>query len=397
MSGKLRYFIVIVFALVLAGMVLVAAEPIHDTTQREAAQRWIDYGILPANVHEHLDRHITYQNFALLMEALLGYELDEKFTFNSGLMYIRRNEAFNILQTAIGHRPTTFHVHGGFLTFGDFAEILNQLIQIYITDDFNLNLADELLDGTLIINHRAVYVDALVSNVSGDGHIVIVGRYENTIFLDSVDILGNITITASRHGMAYVDIRNSRASALNILGEATVNFIGDTEVEGVNIYAPAMLNTSLLFNRADAPSVRLSTADVALVGRFGNVDVAIQQTNAPVMISAEGRITNLQSDNAVVLLGDVTVETYQAPALNVINQAGFYRNQEIAAAIEFGIHMAMSYFMEQLLDAIANATPGEVPRFDFVPPTPRPPQTSEQPQTPPQITPPPVDPPPVPY
>jgi hypothetical protein len=135
-----------------------------------------------------------------------------------------------------------------------------------------------------------------------------------------------------------------------------------------------------------------------LAGRFGSITVYIKQTNAPVMISVDGRIANLQSDNAVVLLGDVTVETFQAPSLDVINQAGFYRNQEIANAIEFGIHMAMSYFMEQLLDAIANVAPGEVPRFDFVPPpAPRPPQTPSTPQTPPQITPPPADPPPVPY
>lgn len=392
MKCKLGYFIIIVFALVVTYNAYAGAEQISDTQQREAVQRWIEYGVLPADIHEYLGVHMTYQNFVLMLEALLGHAPDE---INSGSMYIKRNEAINILQTALGLQPTPFHAGGGFITFGDFAQILNDIIQFYITDDFNLNLSDTPLYGTLVIYHRAIYVDALISNVSGVGNIVIVGRRENTIFLDSVDIVGNITITASENGKAYVDIRNSRASALNILSEATVNFIGDTEVEGVNIYAPVALNTTLLFNRVNAPNVRLSTADVDLAGRFGHVYVATQKTNAPITVSAHGRIAHLQSRGQVVLVGDVAVEAYQAPSLNIVNHAGFYRNQELAAAIELGLHMSMAYFMEQLLDAIANMAAGLASGFDFVPP--RPPQITVPPPTPPVITPPPADPPPVPY
>ncbi|MCL2236207.1 MAG: hypothetical protein FWB98_07190 [Defluviitaleaceae bacterium] len=391
MNRKNGCFLAVVAIMVLLGAVFVVSE----SPSNEHVQRWVDYGILPENIHEHLDAHVTYHNFAILLENLLGYELDERFTFNSGFMYIRRHEALGILQTALGQQPALFHSHVGFLTFGELAEILCDLIQIYIVDDFNLSLADVYLDGALVINHQSLYVDALVSGVVGSGDIVVVGRYDNTIFFDGVDIAGNIIITASQHGLAQVDIRNSRASGLYILGEATVNLLGNTEIENVHISAPATVNTSLLTSRAEPPNVRISTIDASLEGRFGNVEILARQSNSPVTILVEGRVGNLQAEGDVILVGDVIVDTYQAGSLRMINEAGFYRSQEIAAAIEFGVQTAMAYFMEHLLEALANNTPGQAPQFNFTPIRNTPVQTP--PETPPQITPPPADPPPAPY
>jgi len=384
---KIKYFLLAVAVITLLGATLVAADFAGETP---SVQRWVDYGVFPVGAHEHLDRNITYHGFALLMDTLLGYELDEKFTFNTALMYIRRHEAFNLVKLALGGRPMTFYDHGGFLTFGGLADILDELIQIYVTDDFSLNLADVVLDGALVINHNAVYVDALVANVSGGGDIVIVGRYDNTIFLDNVDITGNIVITASRHGLAQMDVRNTRANGLYIFGDTNVNLMSNTEIGKISIFAPTMLNTAFLSSRAEVPNVFIATADTALSGRFGELQIGLNKSNAPMVIVLDGQANHLHAEGNVIIVGDAEINSYQAKSLRFINQAGLYRQQEISAAIEMGVQAVMAQFMQELLEVLARtggaqATQGgSAPSFNFTP-------------TPPIITPPPRDPDPKPY
>lgn len=407
MSKVFRNFSAALFVIITMGVIFALAGNRSESISNEsvlyddisAIERWMDYGILPRVGAHNFDRNITYYGFSDIMRRLLAYQIDEKFTFNSGLLYIRYYEAKEILYGAMGRDFNLEHNPLHFLSFRQLSVMLDDMVQLFKTNEFNLNLADIYLENTLVINHlhSPPYVlDSVLANVSGSGDIVIVPRYASHILLSNIGIEGNIVIIRGEYGPLSISLHNSAANALYILAPAEITLMGSNQIENIKVFAPADIDSTALARGAILPNIYINIADAKLSGRFNNVEINLDHAYAPILLSARGHIENLRSTGEIILIGDVQVAAYNAPSLNIINSYGFYRQAEISQAVEAGVETAMSYFAQDLLsqleEIVMQHTGVRPPPFV---PQPTPPITIPPPTTPP-MTIPPEDPPPAP-
>ncbi|MDR2167629.1 MAG: hypothetical protein LBE35_07255 [Clostridiales bacterium] len=395
-SKKFQFFTTVLLVLIFGGVIFAVSAPFplgiesNENAENSAIERWMGYGVLPWVGERNYDANITYYGFCQIMQRLLAQEIDERYTFNSGLMYIRQYEALRILTRALGQDYSEIATSREFLTFRQLAQMLDEKIETFVINEFNLNLADSFLENSIVINHLLSpphVLNSVLANVGGSGDIVIVPRLAGHILLDNINIEGNIVITHGEFGPSDITLHNSNAKALFVLGSANITMLGNTQIEYIHIYAPAQIDTIGLSRQAAAPNINANAADLTLTGQFNHIEFELNKTHAPVLLPAEGRIESLSSEGSVILVGDVEVGTYDAIELSIINSYGFYRDIELAEAIEKGMQAAMSGVFDGLLeDFEALMRRYMLQLYIYFPEFP----------IPPEITPPPPDPPPAP-
>jgi len=346
-----------------------------DTTYNndyKIMQRWTQAGVLPYVEYENFDKHITHLGFADIMHNLIAFDMHERLLFNSGLSYILRYEAEAILTYALGQavgqiigQTELGAAHNNpldFLSFRQLLHLLDDYIQLFLTDEFNINLLDIPLETTLLINQlhsdSEFELSSVLSNIRGSGDVVIVPREGSHIELRNVNITGNIIIVAA-YGSVGVEtgfnlsLQNSYAAGLYVLGQAAVTFIGDNHIENIAIKAPASIDTWGLSRQATEPSVFSNTADIALKGYFNEVYLAVQNSFAPALIVFDGSAESLQAHGGLIVLGNANITSYDALAIQFINEEALYRQMHITDSIEEIMTRLITQMLEQLEPTLA--------------------------------------------
>jgi hypothetical protein len=343
---------------------------------------------------------VTYSVFAEVMQNLLSYQIDEKYTFNSGHMPIRRHEAESILAKAMAKTPPQGSQNAqniqSALSYQALFQMLDNSIQLFISSENISNLRNTPLNGTLIVNQSAPN-DTILANVTGSGDIIIVPKGTH-ILLDTINISGNIIIAgAGENGGTKtptdITIRNTVSPALLVMSDANVTLIGNTRIRSVNLAASCVLNTTAL--AINPPNVIINNEDIALIGSFNEAESRLTRVNGPVVITAEGHIARLISAADTILIGDVDVRNHDLPGnteLKIIKQEELYSKEALKDTIESVIEAAMSRHMKDLTELITDMRmPNTAP--DPEPSTSGAPENTNTVPTPPQITPPSADPP----
>lgn len=395
----------VAFAIIAAGTVVAIASPyLYNAQGRyaltydsqtspdyELMQRWVSHGVLPYVGYNNFDRHITYFGFADVMRNLLGYSVDEKFLFNSGLMYILRHEASGMLDVATGGAATTNASNNplDFLTFRELVRLLEDRVQLFLTDEFSIDLANDpannltngfpssqnnqnnqsnptnenlhgsnlhsaysTLHSAIIINHlhsQAEFsINSTLSNASGHGDIIIVPRTGSYVTLQNINTTGNIVITSGGYGTAHVTLLNVSADSLHVLGEASISFVGDNHIKNIIINAPCYINTEALSRQSTVPSVASNTADLRLSGHFNEVIITNQNSFAPVIVLIDGQVEFLQAAGDLIVKGYVDIKEYNAENLRFINDDALFRQMELGQTIEDIMASLMAEMFEQI-------------------------------------------------
>lgn len=390
--------LVFTFLLIL-GVVFVAAD--YDGGGRgddfSGIVRFVGYGILPAFTLRSPDVYVTYNGFAEIMQNMLNYEINEKFTFASGFMYIRPHEALGILEGAGFSQANTVPQNhfGDFLTFRQLSHILDDLIQIFVSNESIVSFEDVILNGTAVISfvHTGRSSDFIVANMLGNGNLIIAYQslaQNNNILLNNVNITGDIVMTGCKDSVAGIVASNTSASNFNVIAPSNISLVGDTSIESVNISADAGIATQALTRRATLPNVEILSGDVALFGGFNNVSNYANGGRNPVVLAADGHIAYIHSAADMLLIGDVSVREYSLPSyadFNIINRQEMYRNASLQQIFEQSLFMSNLMFLQIFFDAWEEMFSGMMAAMPTFTPTPIP-----LPPTPPPFLPPQPDP-----
>lgn len=242
-------------------------------------------------INTYGDTYITYNQFAKMMQNLLGYVIGEKYTFNSGDMNIRYHEARSLIFSALGRSDqSSVFVRESYFTAAQFAAILDSLVQAYITDENEdvISLAGAYLQGDVVISAEHPNFDMVVTNIEGTGNIVVASGHSGRILFNNVNIRGNIII-AGADGFVDITLNNSN-------------------VDSVIFNAAGRINV-LTMNSTARPNVVINTTGVHLAGDFSKVESNLHDG----IIFIDGNIGGLYAIGNVILVGAGSVEYIVAP------------------------------------------------------------------------------------
>jgi len=322
-------------ALLALGAVLVLAAPslLNGNSDNPAEYydtlnvRWIDYGVLPALEHSELDNLVSYNQLADVLYKLLGYTLDEKYTYLSGHMLVREDQALYLLSQAMGrtsdfglysrtpvsglHNPSDSNIYTPdttiqarrHLSFAALADMLDRHIQIFVSNETVINLEGVRLDGALVINNPGLAPFIMLNDAQGAGDIFIVPSHNGILRINNLNTTGKIHIMYSPNSM-IIDISDSAAYSLHFYGVANVTLAGNTEIEKIYFNNAGSVNSRLLSQEVQAPGIFINSPHVRLDGNFPYVENNLNNH----IIFADGTITNFYAHGNVLVIGEARIE-----------------------------------------------------------------------------------------
>jgi len=244
----------------------------------------------------------------------------------------------------------------------------NDEAAIVEVDDLT-GLSGVYLQNDIIIRAANPDFDILVTNIAGNGNIIIDADYDGRILFNNVHIEGNIIIKDAS-GFVDLTLNNSNISAIVFDGTGRAN------------------TTLLALAAEDAhlQNVVINTTGVHLLGDFGRIDSNIHEG----LIYLQGNIVGLYAVGNIVLVGSGDI-SYTVTPIGIMAEIFDPLNQtqglveELTAAIDALLHQYFSRFELSLLEGLWNIFSNlNWPSFSFAPAqlpqtTPRPTQTPQVP------------------
>jgi len=313
-----------------------------DAEPTSAVERWVAFGVMPQSALydiEYADdtgAYITYNQFAQVMQNLMRYAVCERYTHLSGDMYIRRFEAVAILSNALGGTAIGFYNSDSshdLINYETLADLLDAAVQLFITDERVVDLQGVYPERAVIIKNTAA-TELVITNVSGDGNIIIVADGGGSFLLSNINTSGDIVVAQTSHP-AGITISNSNVPTILALNyNAYISLINRANIGNVAIYNTASINTTMLTNPRLAPSVSINSNAATLIGDFADVH---NHVNGFFFFS--GRIANLYSNCDLVVIGDGEIQNHRMSnnsVLHVINPSAEAPMDFYAALAAFG-------------------------------------------------------------
>lgn len=297
-------------------------------------QVWTENGIFLPIAQLDGNSFVTYNQFNKIMQNLLSYTIHERYTYNSGDMYLRRHEAFAIVARAIAapisHGSFSFtdssdiptrnlgvlhnlYLRGyisnivvdstelrpmDYITKYDLAQFFSNLFGIIITYDGITDLNNRSTSLKTIINIPVEAGYIVVENLNSFGDIIIVSNL-NRIILNNIHTMRDIVIL--RNSYIYSDsslnllINESSARNVFVHSPSEIFLTGDSNIYNIGLFASNYIDTSKLSERnfKNFPNVAIYSQDTFLMGSF-NIVRNFENNNIVTvfadMISFEARI-----------------------------------------------------------------------------------------------------------
>jgi len=264
---------------------------------------------------------------------------------------------------------------------GDYLSYLYPVVQVHIEDEILVDLSGIYLQGDIVIAPIYPDFDIIVTNVQGEGNIVIASEYYGRVLFNNVDIIGGIVITNADR---FVNVT---------LNNSNIGFVAFYGLGRVNALEP--------MQGAAPPNVVINMPGVYLVGNFGRVQSNVYNG----LIFLNGNIAGFYTDGNVILVGSGSMGYTAAPAgtlVEIFNPTSSTQGlaEEIVGLVDglFIYHLARLELnlLESIWLMLANLRPSNI---TIIPPPLQLPQIQERPQqqpSPPPLAPPILTPPPSP-